>query len=60
MKTQWLKSMKHSKNSLKREIYSTTGLHKTTRKISNEQPNLISKILEKNSKQNSKWVEERK
>ena len=36
--------MGHSKGSPEREIHSDTGLPKQNRKISNQQPNLTSKI----------------
>ena len=39
--------MGHSKSSSKREAYSDTSLPQDTRKISNKQPNLTPKKLEK-------------
>ena len=38
------KPMGHSKGSPEREVHSDTGLPKQNRKISNQQPNLTSKI----------------
>ena len=41
------KSMGCSKSSSKREVHSNTRLPQETRKISNKQPNLLSKIIRK-------------
>ena len=54
------KSMGHSKNSTKREVYSDTSLPQETRKISNKQPNLIHQGAKKKNKQNLKLVEGKK
>ena len=49
METQWAKSMRCSKSSSKREVYSNTTLPQKTRKISNKQSNLILKGTRKRS-----------
>ena len=54
------KSMRHNESSPKREICSIIGLPQKIRKISNKQPNLTPKGLEKRQQQNPKWVKERK
>ena len=46
-----------SKSSSKREVYSDTVLPKETRKISNKQPNLTPKQLEKEEQKNPRVAE---
>ena len=46
--------MGHIQNISKREVYSDTWLPQEIRKISNKQPNLISKQLEKEEQTNPK------
>ena len=47
IKTQFSKSIGHSKSSPKREVYRDTGLPQKIRKISNKQPNVTSKAIRK-------------
>ena len=48
------KPMGRSKSSSKREVYSNTILPQETRNISNKQPNLTPKQLEKEEQKNPK------
>ena len=53
-----MKIILFAKSSSKREVYSDISLHHETKKISNEQSNLIPKATREKNKQNPKLVEE--